>query len=138
NPGWLKAENGTGRNTAPSVELEWGAKETVLMWRMKLLADPDGVLGPDVILSRDPGIHLRDMKSVPPIEDVANANACIECGFCEPVCPSRDLTTTPRQRIVLRREMARQPARSLLQEALIEQYRYDGDQTCAADGSCSL
>ena len=25
-------------------------------------------------------------------QDVANANACIECGFCEPKCPSRGLT----------------------------------------------
>ena len=32
---------------------------------------------------------------------------CVECGYCEPVCPSRDLTLTPRQRIVLRREMER-------------------------------
>ena len=35
---------------------------------------------------------------------------CIECGYCEPVCPSRELTLTPRQRIVVRREMVRQEA----------------------------
>ena len=23
---------------------------------------------------------------------------CIECGFCEPTCPSNDLTLTPRQK----------------------------------------
>ncbi len=136
--GSLKAEHGTGRNMAPYVEREWGPKATEIMWRVKQLADPDCVLGPDVLLSRDPGIHLRDLKSTPPIEDVANANACIECGFCEPVCPSRDLTTTPRQRIVLRREMARQPEGSAVQLALVEQYGYDGEQTCAADGSCRL
>jgi len=136
--GSLKAEHGTGRNMAPYVEREWGPKATELMWRIKKLADPDGVLNPDVLLSRDPEVHLRHLKSTPPIEDVANANACIECGFCEPVCPSRHLTTTPRQRIVLRREMARQPEGSPVREALVDQYRYDGEQTCAADGSCRL
>lgn len=136
--GSLKAEHGTGRNMAPYVEHEWGAKATEIMWRIKRLADPDGVLNPDSVLSRDPGIHLRHLKSTPPIEDVANANACIECGFCEPVCPSRHLTTTPRQRIVVRREMARQPENSPVRAALAEQFAYDGDETCAADGSCRL
>ena len=106
--GSLKAEHGTGINMAPYVEREWGQKATELMWRVKQLADPDGVLAPGVVLNRDPGVHLRDLKSTPPIEE--SATACVECGFCEPVCPSRNLTTTPRQRIVLRREMARQPA----------------------------
>jgi D-lactate dehydrogenase len=136
--GSLKAEHGTGRNMAPYVEREWGPRATELMWRIKALADPEGVLGRDVLLSRDPGVHLRNLKSTPPIEDVARANACIECGFCEPVCPSRDLTTTPRQRIVLRREMARQPDASPVRRVLAEQYVYDGEQTCAADGSCLL
>src|SRR6202011_5673343 len=101
-------------------------------------ADPDNVLAPDILLSRDAGIHLRHLKSTPAIEDVAGANTCIECGFCEPVCPSRDLTTTPRQRIVLRREMARQLADSPLQRVLVAQYAYDGIDTCAADGTCKL
>ena len=92
---------------APYVEREWGAKATELMWRVKRLADPDGLLAPGVVLNRDPGVHLRNLKSTPPIEEVADT--CVECGFCEPVCPSRLLTTTPRQRIALRREMARQP-----------------------------
>jgi D-lactate dehydrogenase len=132
--GSLKAEHGTGRNMAPYVEREWGSKATALMWRIKQLADPDGVLGPHVVLSRDPGVHLRDLKSTPPIEEVANT--CVECGFCEPVCPSRDITTTPRQRIVLRREMARQPPGSAVRRALLEEYEYDGIETCAADGTC--
>lgn len=136
--GSLKAEHGTGRNMAPYVEHEWGAKATEYMRRIKALADPDRVLNPDVLVSDDPEIHLRHLKSTPAIEDVSNANACIECGFCEPVCPSRDVTTTPRQRIVLRREMARQPQGSPVQRALIEQFAYDGIETCAADGSCRL
>ena len=57
--GSLKAEHGTGINMAPYVEREWGAKATELMWRIKQLADPDGVLGPGVILNRDPGATCR-------------------------------------------------------------------------------
>ena len=56
--GSLKAEHGTGRNMAPYVEREWGEKATELMWRVKRLADPDGVLNPGAVLSDDPGIHL--------------------------------------------------------------------------------
>ncbi len=136
--GSLKAEHGTGVNMAPYVEREWGEKATELMWRVKRLADPDGVLSPGVVLSRDPGIHLRDLKTTPAIEDWGGATTCVECGFCEPVCPSRNLTTTPRQRIVLRREMARQPEGSPVQRALLAEYAYDAIETCAADGSCQL
>jgi D-lactate dehydrogenase len=134
--GSLKAEHGTGINMAPYVEREWGERATELMWRIKRLADPDGVLNPGVVLNRDPGVHLRNLKTTPPIEE--SATTCVECGFCEPVCPSRDLTTTPRQRIVLRREIARQPAGSPLRRALEEEYEYDSLETCAADGSCQL
>ena len=134
--GSLKAEHGTGINMAPYVEREWGEKATELMWRVKRLADPDGVLNPGVVLNRDPDVHLRNLKTTPAIEE--SATTCVECGFCEPVCPSRDLTTTPRQRIVLRREMARQPAGSPVQRALLEEFEYEALETCAADGSCQL
>jgi D-lactate dehydrogenase len=134
--GSLKAEHGTGINMAPYVEREWGEAATELMWRVKRLADPDGVLNPGVVLNRDPDVHLRNLKTTPTIEE--SATTCVECGFCEPVCPSRNLTTTPRQRIVLRREMARQPAGSPVQRALLEEYEYDSLDTCAADGSCQL
>jgi D-lactate dehydrogenase len=132
--GSLKAEHGTGVNMAPYVEREWGAKATAMMWRAKQLADPLGVLNPGVVLSRDPDIHLKNLKSQPAIEELASQ--CVECGFCEPVCPSRNATTTPRQRIVIRREMARQPEGSPVYEALLADYEYDALQTCAADGSC--
>jgi D-lactate dehydrogenase len=134
--GSLKAEHGTGVNMAPYVEREWGEKATALMWRVKELADPDGVLSPGVVLNRDPGVHLRNLKTTPPIEE--SATSCVECGFCEPVCPSRNLTTTPRQRIVLRREIARQAEGSPVQMALLEEFEYEGLETCAADGSCQL
>lgn len=132
--GSLKAEHGTGVNMAPFVEHEWGSTATELMWRVKHLADPDGILGPGIVLNREPGVHLRNLKSMPEIED--SVTKCIECGFCEPVCPSRNVTTTPRQRIALRREIARQADGSPVQRALVTQYEYDGIETCAVDGSC--
>jgi D-lactate dehydrogenase len=132
--GSLKAEHGTGVNMAPYVEREWGEQATAMMWRVKELADPHGVLNPGAVLNRDPHIHLKNLKSQPAIEE--SAAHCVECGFCEPVCPSRNLTTTPRQRIVIRREMARQPEGSPVYEALIADYDYDALQTCAADGTC--
>ncbi len=134
--GSLKAEHGTGINMAPYVEREWGERATEWMWRIKRLADPDGVLSPGVVLNRDPGVHLQNLKTTPPIEELATS--CVECGFCEPVCPSRWVTTTPRQRIALRREMARQPAGSPVLRKLLVEYEYDGIETCAADGTCML
>lgn len=134
--GSLKAEHGTGINMAPFVRHEWGDKATDLMWRIKKLADPHGVLAPDVVLTRDDDIHLKSFKSTPDIEDVATH--CIECGYCEAVCPSRNITTTPRQRIALRREMARQPEGSPLLARLLAEYEYDGIETCAVDGTCAL
>jgi D-lactate dehydrogenase len=133
--GSLKAEHGTGLNMAPFVEREWGAKATELMWRVKQLADPGGILGPGVVLNRDAGVHLQNLKSTPEVEEVVTK--CVECGFCEPGCPSRNVTTTPRQRIVLRRELARQGNDgSPVAAALRAEYEYDAIETCAADGSC--
>ncbi|MEU8698127.1 FAD-binding and (Fe-S)-binding domain-containing protein [Streptomyces sp. NPDC048680] len=134
--GSLKAEHATGRNIAPFLELEWGPRATELMWRLKQLIDPDGVLAPRIVLDRDPRAHLRGLKTIPRIEAVADP--CIECGFCEPTCPSHNLTTTPRQRIVLRREMNRQPAGSPVQDALLDAYGYDAVDTCAGDSTCKL
>src|SRR5205085_9193942 len=117
------------------LQREWGPKAVELMWRIKQLADPEGILGPGIVLNRDPSVHLRNLKGTPEIEEVATK--CIECGFCEPVCPSRNITTTPRQRILLRREMARQPEGSPVRRALSKQYTYDGGETRAVDSSCA-
>ena len=136
--GSLKAEHGTGLNMAPFLESEWGAKATAVMWRIKELADPKGILGPNVILTRNEKLHLENLKSVPLIENVTDSVQCIECGFCEPVCPSRNVTMTPRQRIVTRREMARQSPGSPMLARLQEEYQYDGIETCAGDGTCAI
>jgi D-lactate dehydrogenase len=136
--GALKAEHGTGRNMAPFVETEWGPEALAAMRTLKDLADPEGLLNPGVILNADPRGHLKDLKALPSVED--EVDRCIECGFCEPLCPSRDLTTTPRQRIALRRELARldetrrEPA---LRAALERDFPYDALDTCAVDGLCA-
>ncbi|MFE5938563.1 FAD-binding and (Fe-S)-binding domain-containing protein [Streptomyces sp. NPDC056470] len=134
--GSLKAEHATGRNIAPFLELEWGATATELMWRTKEVIDPDGVLAPRIVLDRDPQAHLRGLKTIPRVESIADP--CIECGFCEPTCPSQDLTTTPRQRIVLRREMMRQSDGSAVEASLLDAYGYDAVDTCAGDSTCKL
>ncbi|MGW0748487.1 FAD-binding and (Fe-S)-binding domain-containing protein [Streptomyces sp. NPDC002587] len=132
--GSLKAEHSTGRNMAPFLEMEWGAGATELMWRTKRVIDPEGVLAPRIVLDRDPRAHLRGLKTIPRVEEAADP--CIECGFCEPSCPSGDLTTTPRQRIVLRREMTRQQPGSTVLEGLLDAYGYDAVDTCAGDSAC--
>jgi D-lactate dehydrogenase len=136
--GSLKAEHGTGRNMAPFLAAEWGEKATAMMWRIKQLADPYGILAPDVILTRNPSLHLENLKSFPQIEGITGSSQCIECGFCEPVCPSRNVTMTPRQRIVLRREMSRQKDDSVMLGQLQREYQYDGIETCAGDGTCAI
>ncbi len=103
--GSLKAEHGTGRNMAPFVEMEWGEQATGLMWRIKRLFDPDGLINPGVILNADREIHLKNFKPMLAADPIVDR--CIECGFCEPLCPTRGLTVTPRQRIVGAREVAR-------------------------------
>ena len=133
--GSLKAEHGTGRNMAPFVELEWGADAYQLMWRIKRLLDPQGILNPDVVLSEDPEIHLKHLKPLPAAD--ALVDKCIECGFCEPVCPSKELTLSPRQRIVIWRDIQARRRRGEDTAALEREYRYQGVDTCAATGLCA-
>ena len=133
--GSLKAEHGTGRNMAPFVELEWGSQAYALMWQLKRLLDPHGILNPDVILSDDPHIHLKHLKPMPAADDIVDK--CIECGFCEPVCPSKGLTLSPRQRIVMWRDIQAKKRAGLDTSALERDYRYQGIDTCAATGLCA-
>ncbi len=136
--GSLKAEHGTGRNMAPFVEKEWGTAAYGLMKEIKHLLDPAGLLNPGVILNADAEAHLKNLKPLPATHELVDK--CIECGFCEPVCPSKNLTFTPRQRIVARRELTRQALNQIPQgklKKLTQAYQYPGQDTCAADGMCS-
>jgi D-lactate dehydrogenase len=136
--GSLKAEHGTGRNIAPFVELEWGADAYRLMRAIKRLFDPTNLLNPGVILNDDRESHLKNLKPLPACDPIVDK--CIECGFCEPKCPSHGLTLSPRQRIIGWREIARlerdgqDPERVT---ALRELYDYHGIDTCAACGLCA-
>lgn len=135
--GSLKAEHGTGRNMAPFVETEWGADAVAIMRELKALVDPDRLLNPGVILNDDPRAHLADLKSLPSIP--THADACIECGFCEGVCPSRHHTVTPRQRIVIERELVRLEAGgdATALASVARDAEHDVIDTCAADSLCS-
>lgn len=136
--GSLKAEHGTGRNMAPFVELEWGAEAFRIMREIKEILDPNGLLNPGVILNPDPRAHLQGLKPLPAADPIIDK--CIECGFCEVYCPSKNLTLTPRQRIVLYREIERLRSSGInidRMERLAEDFNYQGDATCATDGLCA-
>ena len=133
--GSLKAEHGTGRNMAPFVEKEWGKQATDLMRRIKQLFDPQNLLNPGVILNDDPQSHLRNLKPMPAAEEMVDR--CIECGFCEPLCPSHRLTLSPRQRIVSWRELSRRNAANESVADLEADFAYYGLDTCAGCGLCS-
>ena len=134
--GTLKAEHGTGRTMAPFVRRQYGDELYEVMQEVKRLCDPAGILAPGVVMGDDPDAHVRHLKTNPTVE--AEVDRCVECGYCEPVCPSRDLTTTPRQRIVLRRALATASAAGdvRLVSELQASSSYDVVETCAADGMC--
>ncbi|WP_435635016.1 FAD-binding and (Fe-S)-binding domain-containing protein [Pseudomonas solani] len=133
--GALKAEHGTGRNMAPFVELEWGHDAYQLMWQLKRLLDPTGILNPGVILSDDRELHLKNLKPLPTADEIVDK--CIECGFCEPVCPSKGLTLSPRQRIVIWRDIQARKRAGIDTRELEEAFAYQGVDTCAATGLCA-
>lgn len=136
--GALKAEHGTGRNMAPFVETEWGTEAIGIMRRLKSAIDPFGLVNPDVILTTRPKLHLENIKDLPVVEEVVDK--CVECGACEPRCPSRDFTLSPRQRIVLRRARERMLAAGKMELAkqLDRDYEFAGKASCATDGLCAL
>ncbi|SGZ08443.1 Oxidoreductase/iron-sulfur cluster-binding protein [Moritella viscosa] len=136
--GSLKAEHGTGRNMAPYVELEWGSEGYALMQEIKRIFDKTGILNPGVILNDNKDSHITDLKVMPAADEIIDK--CIECGFCEPVCPSRELSLTPRQRNTVYREISRlqrsQEEPTRLAE-LEKSFKYLGIDTCAATGLCA-
>lgn len=136
--GSLKGEHGTGRNIAPFVQAEWGDDAYQIMCDIKKLFDPLNILNPDVIISNNKKIHLQNLKPMPQADDIVDT--CIECGFCEPACPSNGLSLTPRQRIVLWRrqqELIRSGENSSELAYYKQHYHYQGIETCAATGMCA-
>ncbi|PAF44260.1 FAD-binding and (Fe-S)-binding domain-containing protein [Helicobacter sp. 11S02596-1] len=141
--GSIKAEHGTGRMVAPFVEIEWGKKAYEINKKIKQLFDPKNLLNPDVIISNDPQIHTKNLKTATQIED--ELDTCMECGFCEKICPSKNLTLTPRQRIALHREIKRLQNNALagnaddmaLLKELQKGYAYFSDATCAVCNMCA-
>ena len=137
--GSLKAEHGTGTNMAPFVALEWGEKLHGMMKEIKKAFDPQGILNPDVILSEDPELHLKNFKPMPLVDEAVDK--CIECGFCEINCLTNGLTLSARQRIVVQREIERlrneggDPARI---RTLKRSFSYPGEESCAGDGLCAV
>jgi len=135
--GALKAEHGTGRNMAPFVEKEWGTEIYDIMKSIKKMVDPDNLLNPGVIINADANAHVSYLKELPTVEE--EVDQCMECGFCEHVCPSRNITLTPRKRIVVRRELLNLSKKGSRKEyqTLLAQYQYHGLDTCAVDGLCA-
>ncbi|RDU60926.1 FAD-binding and (Fe-S)-binding domain-containing protein [Helicobacter sp. MIT 14-3879] len=138
--GSVKAEHGTGRMVAPFVEVEWGKKAYNINKKIKNIFDPQSLLNPDVIISNNPNIHTQNLKEMAKIDDFINK--CMECGFCEKACPSNFLTLTPRQRISVVREMQRLLKLNTkdsikLYDEMKEEYKYAGDETCAACSQCA-
>lgn len=134
--GSLKAEHGTGRMVAPFIEMEWGKKAYEINRRIKAIFDPTRILNPDVIITDDPDVYKKNLKAQCVIDDAFTI--CMECGFCEKHCPSRNLTLTPRQRIALLREQKRleQEGNFALAGELKKGYEYYGVDTCAACSMC--
>ena len=69
----------------------------------------------------------------------SEVDKCIECGYCEQRCPSRDFTMTPRQRIGIRRALQRLKAEGKTEiiTEITKNYTFDGMDTCAVDGMCA-
>jgi len=136
--GALKAEHGTGRNMAPFVETEWGTAAYAIMRDLKSLFDSDNMLNAGVMINADLQTHVTHLKSMPLVSP--EVDKCIECGFCESKCPSRRLTLTPRQRIVVQREISRLKtlgSDSPELDSVIDDFSYAGIETCAIDGLCA-
>jgi len=137
--GSLKAEHGTGRNMAPFVKYEWGSKIYELMCRTKKAFDPTGILNPGVLINDDEDIYIKNLKPTPIVNEIIDK--CIDCGFCENNCPSKNLTLTPRQRISVWREIhtiERNKISNPQLSKLKKSYTYFGEETCATDGLCEL
>ena len=87
------------------------------------------------MLNREPGVHLRNLKSMPEIEesvDQVHRVRVLRAGV--PVAKRHDDAPAADRPAARARPPGRRDPRS--QRALLAQYEYDGVETCAVDGSC--
>ena len=78
--------------------------------------------------------NLKPISATNPIVD-----KCIECGYCEQVCPSAKLNLTPRQRIVIYRKLAefRRLKQTKLYNYVKQRYKKYAVDSCATTGLCA-
>ncbi|MCB0658857.1 MAG: FAD-binding oxidoreductase [Saprospiraceae bacterium] len=135
--GSLKGEHSSGRAVSAYIPKEWGPEAYRIMQELKALIDPHRLLNPGIVVTEDPLTHIHHLKVMPVVDP--EVDRCIECGFCENVCPSRDITLTPRRRIGIRRAIKRLEIAGdhAAQSELLKAYQYDGLDTCAVDGLCA-
>jgi D-lactate dehydrogenase len=139
--GVLKGEHGTGRAVAKYLELQWGPTITGWMRKIKEIVDPDDIFNPGAIFTASHKVWNGTYQINATVDETIDH--CVECGFCENVCPSSRYTLTPRQRIMVWRHQ------QLLQDAgmtnadpsyrsLREDIPFYLNQTCAVDGLCQV
>ncbi|WP_291329810.1 FAD-binding and (Fe-S)-binding domain-containing protein [Desulfovibrio sp. UCD-KL4C] len=136
--GSLKAEHGTGRAMAPFVRKEWGDSLYEVTCAVKKVFDPESVLNPGVLINEDSNAHTNGLKS--PLTVSPYVDLCVECGFCEQVCPSKNIGFTPRQRISLFRAVTklRLEGKNEIADEWEKIFRKYGEQLCATDGLCRV
>lgn len=135
--GSLKAEHGTGLAVASFVRREWGDALYGMMLEAKRLLDPAGILNRGCLLNDGERCHLEGLKFVGAVG--RGVDLCVDCGFCEAVCPSARTGFSPRQRIyALRAIAALEQAGDERQAAEWKEFfRTMGVELCATDGLCS-
>jgi D-lactate dehydrogenase len=106
------------------------------MKRVKTLLDPEGILNPGVLINDDPHCHTKNLKN--PMASHALIDNCVECGFCEAVCPSQHIGLTPRQRVALWRHICRMKHENHEDtKDWLKVYDQLGTDLCATDGLCT-
>ena len=138
--GSLKAEHGTGRNIAPFVELEWGARSLRADARdQDACSIRDGLLNPGVVLNDDPDAHVKNLKPLPQCDPTRRPMHRMRILRAEmPVARAYAVASPAHRRLARDRapRSARRPDGAEI-GALRELYDYHGIDTCAACGLCA-
>lgn len=135
--GSLKAEHGAGRHVAPFLQVEWGTEVYAIFWQVKQLLDPTLIFNPDVMLTHNLQLHVQNLKQMGNTDPIVDK--CIECGYCEQVCPSAKLNLTPRQRITAYRKLEKllHSKQTKLYDQFKRSYKKYAIDSCATTGLCA-